>query len=773
MKPIKTILTLIACLAALTACQTDPLTEDQGQEIKALQLTTRTNEGGQTYTNGSLTLVINTGEAQPVELKYYYTPSTSDEWELYSGTVPQLLNGKEYPAYAYGGVNVAWGETYEETIPVTWTGPLTPVVTGTGTAQAGITLTPATSCFHITLKGAYGETEPLTGFYVRTPEVKIRVLENGDFVWENLPAGTDPYTTPRTLKLNQYEGSWELFQSLQSRADYPAGQTIDAGETLFELWARTDDTKQLYGDGVKYTVLAPSGGLTLEPGKRYNYTLRLDGLSHTATIETATISDFADGASIPHRNYRGIASAKDLVDFAKEFNLNSTAAMKRWADEETSTIIRLLNDIDMNNTTDFEMIGDAYNAFPGTFDGQGHTIANLKVKTTDMYAGMFCNITLGATVKNLHLRKANIEATGDWSAGGIVARTNNGTISSCTVHGEVTGSYANGIAYQNYSSGKIIACGFEGTLTSSDNSTAGITYSNYGTITGCYALTEGGALFPIAWNNPSYDGTITGCIGKDPKIDGLLEDVDIATMNNAIYNEGTELHWIRKSEKEMEVMPGKKNVPIYITTAAELLAFANDWNAGDGEKWIDGTGTVYLGADITLTEEWPMIYDFTATFDGGGHKVSGVKGAGAYGFFYVIADGATVKNLIVDVEFDNTNSAIGGIAYNNAGTITSCGVHGTINGAYASGIACWNYNTGKITGCYSVAKVTDDGTYGSGSGGIVYYSEGTITDCFWYRHPDGNADYGIYSPSQSDTGAAKHDSEAATIAAWNTWKQGN
>lgn len=772
MKPIKNILTLIACLAALTACQdsNEPGTGTlpEGQEIKNLQLITRAGDGTQPYTGGTLTLVTGTGQAQPVELEYDYDPSTS-AWELFDdgSPVPLLLNGKEYPAYAYGEVAVAWG-TDEEPIPVTWTGPLTPVVTGTGTAQAELTLTPATACFHITLKGAYGETEPLTGFLVNIPGAKTYLNEGYGPVWEDLPAGTDPYTTPRTLKFNQGTIGWLLSESLQSPAWYPAGQTIAAGETLFELYANTDDTKQVYGEYVLYTVLAPGGGLTLQPGKRYNYTLRLDGLSHTATIETATISDFADGDPIPHRNYRGIASAQDLVDFAKDFNTNGNAAMIRWTDEGTyNGTIHLLNDIDMEGTTDFEVIGGPNNlAFYGTFDGQGHTITGLTVETSRQNAGMFQAIGEGGTVKNLHLREANIKTThANGFAGGITAIHNLGTISGCTVHGVVEGNSASGIVgdsnFSATSTAKIIACGFEGTLTSSGNNTAGIAFTNAGTITGCYALTEGDAQFPIANPAPGYpNATAIGCIGRKTAA-GLLKDVDIATMNNAIYNEGTQLHWIRKSAEGVEVMPGKKNVPIYITTAQQLIDFANDWNAGNGEKWLDGTGTVYLGADITLTEDWPMIF-FTATFDGGGHKVSGVKGANAWGFFSDIADGATVKNLIVDVEFDNTNWSFGGIAAFNEGTISGCGVHGTIKGQSAGGIVCHNYGTGTITGCYSVAKVTG----GSGAGGIAWNSLGTINNCFWYDHPDGDAIWGIRNP-RSDTGATRYTSEAETIAAWN------
>ena len=755
------LLTIIALM--MTACQTTPLAEDQGQVIESLQLTTRAGEG-QDYLNGVLTLVIDI-EGQPVELEYGYHPDGT--WKLDpDSAAPLLLSGYNYPAYAYGKVSVPWGIDGGEFIPVTWTGTLTPVVTGVSTAQAEITLTPATACFHITLHGAYSEAEPLIGFRV-TPQVKRYAEDANGLVWNNIGPADNPYTTPRTLKTGDNTEGWLLSDNSQSWARYPAGQTIAAGQPLFTLWAETPEAQQVYGT-VPYTVLAPAD-LTLEAGRRYNYTLRLDPGSHTATITSATIDGFTPSGDINKRGYTGITTAQDLIDFAREYKTDPDAAMTNWADVDRT--IRLLNDIDMTGRTDYEMIRN----FQHTFDGGGHTITGLKVESSDNLAGMFRITNASTVIKNLHLRDAHIESTyaGVSEAGGI-AVANHGTISGCTVHGEVIGSRAGGIVCNNNPSGQIIACGFQGTITGTNaNNIGGIAQSNEGTITGCYALSNA-ATNPIA--STTGDGTTTGCIGQGTNYQ--LTAADVALMNNALFNAGANVHWLRTSATgQVTLMPGadaslKKYI---INTAEDLIAFANAWNEGRGAPWLDATGTIYLGADITLPPdtEWmpiggaPNYIHFTTNFDGRGHRVSGVKGTDAgghnsdFGFFYHIAPSATVKNLLVEVYIDILSPA-GGIACNNVGTITSCGVHGRVNSNSASG-GIVMVNGGTITGCYSVAIVTSPDNWAAG--GIVCNNFGTITHCYWWQHPDGNAEWGI-SNLQSNEGATRFTSESATINAW-------
>ena len=113
----------------------------------------------------------------------------------------------------------------------------------------------------------------------------------------------------------------------------------------------------------------------------------------------------------------GIATAQDLVDFAAA--VNSGASLEAWQDAEGAVV--LLNDIDMKDVKTWTPIGNGkfigsvsggnkhvstYEgaAFMGSFDGQGHSIKNIKLVadlTADQTAYGLFGILDGATVKNL------------------------------------------------------------------------------------------------------------------------------------------------------------------------------------------------------------------------------------------------------------------------------------------------------------------------------------------------------------------------------------
>lgn len=93
----------------------------------------------------------------------------------------------------------------------------------------------------------------------------------------------------------------------------------------------------------------------------------------------------------------------------------------------------LNNDIELDG--EFEPIGNQFEPFTGTFDGAGHTLIGLTITTHTQYVGLF-SFNCG-TVKNLHIKNANIFAT---AYVGIIAGANSGKIENCTVEGTVTGT---------------------------------------------------------------------------------------------------------------------------------------------------------------------------------------------------------------------------------------------------------------------------------------------------------------------------------------------
>lgn len=80
--------------------------------------------------------------------------------------------------------------------------------------------------------------------------------------------------------------------------------------------------------------------------------------------------------------------------------------------------------------------------FSGSFDGDGHEIANLVVEeSVSTYIGLFSRIKANATVKNLHLENITVNAKEPGLRFiGTLAGINEGTVENCTATGNIHGT---------------------------------------------------------------------------------------------------------------------------------------------------------------------------------------------------------------------------------------------------------------------------------------------------------------------------------------------
>ena len=138
----------------------------------------------------------------------------------------------------------------------------------------------------------------------------------------------------------------------------------------------------------------------------------------------------------------------------------------------------LLNDIDMSGMPSWSPIGKSSSAFTGTFDGQGHSIKNLVVKTNKSYSGLFGN-TSGATIKNFSVGGTISVAEGSMEHG-AVGYASNTTISDVHSSLNITTAKANndtrhigGIAGTMAAASNISRCSYAGTLTDAGTNTVG------------------------------------------------------------------------------------------------------------------------------------------------------------------------------------------------------------------------------------------------------------------------------------------------------------
>lgn len=170
-----------------------------------------------------------------------------------------------------------------------------------------------------------------------------------------------------------------------------------------------------------------------------------------------------------------IASAAHLSELA--------STSDDWAAGKYFT---LENDVDASSLT--KPIGSASTPFKGSFDGNGHCISGLSLKSNAWGepTALF-GVIDGGTVSDLGVTAATIEGT-DHSAI-LVGKLVSGTVTRCFTTGSVKSQWvcAGGLAGENVA-GKIAECYSTASVTNTaDYATGGLVGKNAGSISNCYA----------------------------------------------------------------------------------------------------------------------------------------------------------------------------------------------------------------------------------------------------------------------------------------------
>jgi hypothetical protein len=387
--------------------------------------------------------------------------------------------------------------------------------------------------------------------------------------------------------------------------------------------------------------------------------------------------------------------------------------------------------------------------------------------------------------------------------GGLVAY-NNGTINNSYSIGTIKGTGTNNNSNNN-SGGNVYIGGLVG------YSYSGMINNNYSvsTMTGTKAGTNSsgvniyfGGLVGYKYNESSttirgsyYNNQISGQndIGKgDGKTTVEMKqkatfigwDFDEIWGINSAANDGYPyLQW-----SVFSVLFDVSKKEFIINTAEEFTEFARLVNDGyDFEGKI-----IKLGRNIALNDtanwrnwannppasKWIPIgtnnNTFNGTFNGNGYVISGVyiNSTSIYqGLFGYLNSSGTVKNLGIVASYIKGESATGGLAGMNYGTIDNSYFIGTVEGTSAGGLAGMNYGT--IDNSNSAGIVSGIGT--SSVGGLVYLNSETISNSYSTSTISGSIIGGLVcSNSKSGTidnsyfiGAAEGTSSAGGLVASN------
>ena len=167
---------------------------------------------------------------------------------------------------------------------------------------------------------------------------------------------------------------------------------------------------------------------------------------------------------------------------------------------------------------------------------------------------------------------------------------------------------------------------------------------------------------------------------------------------------------------------------VSIRTARELLSLARSCRLDSYSEDL----TVRLENDIDLSStEFSGIPTFSGSFDGNGHKISGIsleQDGSDQGFFRYLTSSARVEDLTLSgtVSPAGSSRCVGGLVGSNAGDVLRCHVDMQVAGTAAvGGVAGENTVSGLIEDCVFSGAVSGDHFIG----GMAGANDGLIRSC--------------------------------------------
>lgn len=193
-------------------------------------------------------------------------------------------------------------------------------------------------------------------------------------------------------------------------------------------------------------------------------------------------------------------------------------------------------------------IGNYWNAYTGTFDGQGHTIFGLYFYNPDAsYVGLFGYIGANGKISNVEVLDSYFQFD---AQGGGVCGVNYGELQNCSNSSTVIGDRtAGGVCGMNYIGGTVINCQNRGSVRVTEDYVGGVCgYNNSGTsIINCFNEgTVEGKNYVGGVCGYNYSGIINSCYNSaNVYVSGAVNHVgsvcgfSIGEVTNCYYLSGT------------------------------------------------------------------------------------------------------------------------------------------------------------------------------------------------------------------------------------------
>jgi len=434
------------------------------------------------------------------------------------------------------------------------------------------------------------------------------------------------------------------------------------------------------------------------------------------------------------KNEFTLDTAEDLAGLAQLVNAGNTFAGKT---------VKLNADIDLNDvlwtpigTKSAEGEKAFSRTFAGSFDGQGHTISNLRVVGGNAL-GLFGRTGTGTHIEDLNIDGAYISGTDYVGAIAGYAYLSANCIKNCTVTGATiiatpylmeNGKYDGGAK-----AGAIVGYALNGSII--DNTvkeSTVVAYRDLGAVAGMLNADGIGDRTLIAEGNKVEEVTLS-YYGIAQKM--YADDKENQNMNDIVGRLGSKSSV--GTNNVVSITKDEGNEGVYeINNLTDLLNFANSINSVN----TYAGKTVKLGADIDLNNmEWTPIgtgTGFFGTFDGGNHTISNLKITGnksTVGLFANTYNGE-IKNLTVENAQVSGRLNVGVVAgnpYTSKYTNITVKGHVEVNGfSYVGGVggknayANWTDITVNVDETsYVKAVSTENGVaYRTYVGGVVGFN---------------------------------------------------
>lgn len=256
--------------------------------------------------------------------------------------------------------------------------------------------------------------------------------------------------------------------------------------------------------------------------------------------------------------------------------------------------------------------------FKGTFDGDGHQIANLTITGRNEYVGLF------GYVRNATIQNCNVagEVSGYNFAGGIVGavdgKTNN--ILNCSFQGNVTGNmYVGGIVGQVQNQCEVSSCYAIGTVHGGNDKVGGIAGEGRGAIKNCYVLADVSASGKFAGGitGDTYNLAIENCyysgmVSASGSAGGIVGNAWGGTIQNCVSLAES----VSGSDYVNRIAGYNYNATLTNNYAWDGTTINGNPVSADDAGWVNGAALTYTNGELSeqfsdIFKDTDSAWDFT------------------------------------------------------------------------------------------------------------------------------------------------------------------